>query len=493
MVSPLCGSSSKLVRQLRRPILTRWALAVFILLNIGCASNEPDRDDNDSEPLPANPVSIVFVDIPDIANNVSRQWSARRGGETNVKNISVDELFDDNYASIVGQDIIVYPSYLLGQLIADEKITELSTEVWSSKQYNNRGLLRDGRSYQVKLNDKIWGCPMGSPNYYLICRTEALENRQLEPPADWPAMLEFAKALKRNGDIVADDGKTIAAKILAPLAKDYAAHTFLSFAAPSVRHRGKIDFVFERDSMKPLIDSPPFVQALQQLKEIVGTTEQRLTPEQVFQLYLSNQAAIVIGWPAKAFIDDLESFDLEKLSESTTLARMPGSKRWFDFTNGTWQTDEEIQQVENVGFAGYQASMLTSANYPTTAYEFLTWFGDKKTCATVMSGSIFGAPSREVHLGNVSNWIGDWMSVENSDEFSASILEINAEPVFLMFPRIPGTRQYLGTLADQVALFLAGDGDAKAALENVSEQWESITDQFGRAAQIENLRADFGF
>jgi multiple sugar transport system substrate-binding protein len=59
--------------------------------------------------------------------------------------------------------------------------------------------------------------------------------------------------------------------------------------------------------------------------------------------------------------------------------------------------------------------------------------------------------------------------------------------------RIPGAAQYTSVILDtEVARFLANEISAKQAMANIEEQWEEVTEDFGRDRQMTLYRGTLG-
>ena len=56
-------------------------------------------------------------------------------------------------------------------------------------------------------------------------------------------------------------------------------------------------------------------------------------------------------------------------------------------------------------------------------------------------------------------------------------------------PRIPGIFQYYSVAEDELAKIFAGKTDAQTGADNIAAAWEKLTDQIGRAKQIELYKA----
>ncbi len=463
-------------------------LLVACLFLSGCSSEvEPTVDTQ--PPKAPQPVSVVLVDVPDIAGELSRQWSARQNGTVTVENIALADLTKDDYAILDGKDVLVYPSRMMGQLVKDDLLAEFSDEAWSSETLNAKGWLRDARTRQIILNDKRWGVPLGGPNLFLLCREDILEKYGCKVPTTWDALVEVTERI----NAVAQTSNSLPRTTHLPSSDKFMVDMFLALAAAEVRHRGRLEFVFERDTMKPLIAAAPFVEALSLYKKLLADSPSNLSPIQVAQNFYSGKAVMAIGWPAKAFFDEKSLVDAEDIVEHVGVHPIPGSQSWFEFSSAQWQQRETELSVSNIGFAAFQASILKSANYPTDTYAFLKWLGSKQTCSMVWSNSLIGAPSRESHLGNPVNWTGEVLTVDASDRYAELVRDINNQTVSLTFPRIPGATLYLTSLSNGIARYLNTDEEnSQAVLNTVAAEWDQITDRLGREDQADRLRMDFG-
>lgn len=458
----------------------------------GCGNEQPVAVDNPAVQIP-NPISVVFVELPDVADAVSRLWSAERSGILTTKDVTSDELFDPDYFAIADHDIIVYPGHLLGQLIADGKISNLPNDVWDSPQLDNRSLLRHNRTTLVRFGKQRWAVPIGNPQFFMLIRNDVLKAAGLQLPKTWSELVALKIGLADQKNLLADDGKPLPIEITLPSTQGWAAKSFLVMAASRIRHRGILNSLFDRRTMQPLIDREPYIETLKELKLLTGGTTP-LDPAGVIESFFSGGSAIAMGWPNRAFLPEGADDDFTQMYDNVSIHRVPGSSRWFDFANDSWQqVDGPVERVELIGFDSRLASILDSASHPTEAYEFLAWLASKQVGNSIFAGSRFGAPTRTSHLGIAQNWTGEVFNQVVSDVFSDLFLEINEEPVFLMFPQIPGSHRYWDALEDSIQQFLAGEIEAQPALEAVALQWNKITDDLDRQQQIEWLRKDQGY
>ncbi len=84
------------------------------------------------------------------------------------------------------------------------------------------------------------------------------------------------------------------------------------------------------------------------------------------------------------------------------------------------------------------------------------------------------------------------MSQNTGNAYADLIAESNLRPIYFMFPRIPGYTEYISTLDQAVGDCLRNQSNAKIELDKVSQSWQAITEQHGRAKQKSALRMNEG-
>ena len=480
---------TRILRQLNQPptimVVVGCLFLVFLML-AGCESPNDEDSAVQTETVP-RPIDVVFVDADDLAEPLARRWSAQTGGELKVVSLSIDDLFGEKYGAIQDADVIVYPSHLLAHLVADELVSVLPDEVWTSEELDSKGFLDDCRTRMIRFGRERWATPISNASTLMFIRKDVLEKLELEVPRTWAEL----STLKAKLDSAGADFQ-MPKKLALPSKGNDAAYTFLSIAAATIRQRGKLDSLFKRSSMEPLLDSAPFVSALETFKELCDQDE--LSRADSAGQFFSGEAAVALGWPIKNQVIENEETVGEKVFENTVVARLPGSDRWYDFGEGSWkEVIEATQRVDMTGNHAYQASILKSASYPTSVHRFVAWLSSKSIANQVISDTNLGAPTRFSHLGDIQNWTGDILSVENADRIVELINEIGDENIKMTFPRIRGSHEYLKVLADGVRNYLRGDMPAADALKVVADKWERLTEKYGRQKQIDLLRIDLGF
>jgi ABC-type glycerol-3-phosphate transport system substrate-binding protein len=477
----------------------RWAwqaLGIVLFLIAGCSRTETRTGesasvDNGSKPPP--PISVLFVDSAGIGEKISRQWSAQKDGKLTSVEATSAALYASQFNEIANHDVVVYPNWLIGELVARQAIIELPMVIWDSRQLHKMEILRASRTVFPVYGKKTWGTPLGSPNLMLIYRDDVLKALKLPPPRTWKEFFEIAHQLTVRQELRDGQGKLLPTAVDIPSIGGWESRIFLTFCAPAIRRRGKLASVFDRDTMDPLIDRQPFVESLENLKRLAEAQSDRYDIKQVARRIIDGKSAIAIGYLCRSFFDSAEAETL--INEQVRFARLPGSEKWFDFVGGSYgprDLDESIQ-VDLIGYSGRLASVLKSASDPNTCFDFITWVSSKQISEQIMSRTDYCGPFRASHLGNVFSWTGDVISFEAAESIADLIEQLNEEPIFLLFPRIPGSHEYLASLDRGINQYLASTISAEQALTGVAKEWQTITDRLDRKKQIRHIKLNEGY
>ena len=470
-------------------------LAMILMVLPACSGPKPIDDvaAENERSAPPEKIGVLIVGDDQLGTVIKRQWSAHRDGELDVKNLTFDEFTADGCELDSNTDIVIYPPGLLGTLVANEQIAEIPESVWNDKEnLNKKELLRHARSTLVKFSKKVWAVPLGSPNLVLLYRSDVLEKLDVEPPATWEELDGLIAKLARTQALTDDQGNELPTEIGVPLTDQWCATMFLARAAAYIRYRGKLSTVFDRKDMEPLIVSEPFVEALREMKAAFHSSPSSWqNARQVYADIVAGKTAVAISWPAPIQNDTSEE---PNSNESVAMARLPGSRRWFDSGGNGWteRPPSESMQVDLLSFDGFVASINNKSGRSLTSQEFLRWLPSKSISLATMAGSPHSGPFRASHLGNSTLWTGNGISPEAAAQYSDIIRKINEEAVVFVFPRIPGRDEYLESLNAAVADCLAGKMEPEEALKSAAEKWREITEKYGATLQRASLRRGEG-
>lgn len=465
------------------------SLLIAVAICAGCKTEAKPKAKAPVTELPPDPLTLMVVGDAELGPIVKRQWAARRDGVLTIVDESNEDFVAEGFKIPAGVDVVIYPPAMLGELHITEQIIKVPGDVFNSNEFNKNEMLRHFRTLVARHDDQNFAIPLGGPGYSMIFNASVLEKAQTEPPATWKS---FDSCLRKISKALQDDPDTkLVAKVDMPLAKNWAAHSFLARAAPAIAERGKLSTVLDRSTMKPLITEVPFVESLEQLKEIASSRSLELDPRGVYDLVCRGDSAVAIGWPAKGFSVDPESKDAENaLATDLLVVSLPGMTERYDSSTGNWakRSGTEEFRVDTIGFGGFIGSVAATTEAEESSWELLSWLGSKQIGLLVMPESPSAGPFRASHLGDPSVWAGERISEGVADQYSEVIAANHERTQAMIFPRIPGHQRYLAALDNAVRDCVAGEKTAEEALQFAAQEWDKITDELGRKAQSANLK-----
>ncbi|MCH2182532.1 MAG: extracellular solute-binding protein [Mariniblastus sp.] len=484
-----------------RVLIEKWAVNAgfllgglsLLLLVTGCpAPSQPDVEEDVSEDVVAPPpLSVLLVDTSGIAPLVERQWSARRDGQLQSTEISAEELRAGDYRAIEKSDVVIYPIEMIGELVKRDLIQRIPRSVWDAEEFNKKELFRKSRTRLVQFGSDPWGTPLGSPQLVLMYRRDVLEQLGESPPRTWDEFFALNRRLQ-EAKLQDAEGNPLPVAVDIPMADSWASVSFLAMCASDIRYRGKISTVFDIDDMNPLVNRKPFVEKLGAMQEVVDDEDLAMTPAKAYRRMMSGQSAMAIGWPATGLLDE-STRDSE--NRNVGLARLPGSVNWYDFEAElpVRRDEDESIHVDSLGFDGRMASVSSKSGETMASFDFITWLANKQIGLLVLPESARGAPFRASHLGNAERWTGPGLSPEAVDSYVEILQSTDQSNTSFIFPRIPEAIAYRQQL-DQAIQRCVADGLApQAALDEVVEQWQAITEAEGAAQQRGWLKKSEGF
>ena len=94
-------------------------------------------------------------------------------------------------------------------------------------------------------------------------------------------------------------------------------------------------------------------------------------------------------------------------------------------------------------------------------------------------------------MNNKKLWSKLFTPREADEYLAAQVDSLNAKNVALDM-RLPGYFSYTEILEIELSKALAGHVEPKVALDKIAAEWNKLTDELGRAKQLEDYRAAMG-
>lgn len=458
-------------------------LATALLLLTGCApsSNPTARPQVKADEGPPASLEILVVGDSQLAAQVARGWEAEGRGAARVRELTA-AAWQEDYAVDPQVDLVVFPAELQSEALARGLFLEVPSEVWNGPDLNKAELLSHFRTDLTRFGNKIYTAPLGAPQLVLVYRADVLAALGVAPPRTWTELDELVGKLSAASELKAAADASLPRAVAQPLAGDWAANVLLARVAAAVSGHGRLSTVVNVETLKPLVDSEPFLAALsamrawEELRTAAGPTEPYADPAAVYQALVGGEVAFGITWPSAQFAAKATA-----ASRELRVARLPAAAEWFDASSGSWQPHGENDQpaVEYLGFGGLVVGVSRNSLHAPEAFNFLAWLGSKRTSLQLSTQSPRTGPFRSSQLANPVRWVGESLVPEAAEQYAAALRRTHEERLVMTFPKLPGQRAYVQALATAARQAATGKLTAAEAAAEAVAEFNRLTESLG--------------
>ena len=357
----------------------------------------------------------------------------------------------------------------------------------------------DGKTYRISIDGDCHNF-----NY----RTDYFENEELakawkdeghsgnwEVPTTWQKVTEVSKFLK---------GKTHAgfpAYGYLDVQKGWGGFGFYflgSIATAYAKHPDSPAFLFEPDTMKPMVNNPAWVRAIQ------DTLDRRdcQPPDQInadpgvtgFNQFLAGTGSMVSWWGDVG--SNANTSDESLVAGNVGFDILPGSDDVYNWQTGKWETlSSGPNYAPNMAYIGWGLYCMKTVDSDSAkrkaAWSAAAHIGGKEVSLWMSMYPSGFQPYRNSHF-NIDEWTGAGYSEAFASDYLASEADSYNHPNAAIEPRIPGIFQYYSIAEDELSKIYAGQMDAQTGADNIAAAWDKITDQIGRESQIKLYKASLG-
>ena len=125
------------------------------------------------------------------------------------------------------------------------------------------------------------------------------------------------------------------------------------------------------------------------------------------------------------------------------------------------------------------------------AFAFLSYMSaPKQSGEDVTIGKTGFNPYRTSQFTNLDNWTKAGMSTQAANDYLGAIKSSLQSPNMVLDLRIPQSAFYEQTALDQaLAQFLAGEISLNQTMTQITNQWNSKTDEIGRQGQLDAYKS----
>ncbi|MFM7333645.1 MAG: extracellular solute-binding protein [Tabrizicola sp.] len=269
-------------------------------------------------------------------------------------------------------------------------------------------------------------------------------------------------------------------------------------ASAYAKHPSSPAWLFEPDTMKPMVNNPAWVQAIQDVMDLIkadaypadqinadpGTTG--------FQQFLAGTGAALTWWgdigsnartSDTSVVGDVVGFDIN-----------PGAKRVYNHAAGAWEETENFApNLAYLGWGVYVTNRVSGDEKKRkAAWSAAAHLGGKDISLWMAAYPSGFQPYRNSHF-QFEEWEAAGYDRAFVEDYLGSNRDSYNHPNAAIEPRIPGIFQYYSVAEDELAKGFAGQyASAQETADAIAAAWEKITDQIGRDNQIKLYKASLG-
>ena len=269
-------------------------------------------------------------------------------------------------------------------------------------------------------------------------------------------------------------------------------------AAPYVKHPDNAAWLFDPETMKPLVNTPGWVQAIQDVIDLMAAPG-AYPPDQInadpnttaFQQFLAGTGGAVMWWgdvgsnartSDTSLVGDVVGFDIN-----------PGSTRVYNWQSGEWEDTANVSPHNAyIGWGVYVTNRVSGDELKRKcAWSAAAHLGGKDLSLWTSAYPSGFQPYRNSHF-NYDEWEAAGYDRAFVEDYLSSNADSYNHPNAANEPRIPGIFQYYSRAEDELVKGLGSGASAQEIADAIAAGWEEITDQIGRESQIELYRASLG-
>lgn len=269
-------------------------------------------------------------------------------------------------------------------------------------------------------------------------------------------------------------------------------------ASAYAKHPDSPAWLFEPDTMKPMVNNPAWVQAIQDVMDLI---EAKAYPaDQInadpgttaFSQFLAGSGSMLMWWGDVG--SSARTSDTSVVGDVVGFGPNPASDRVYNAQSGAWEdTRNEAPNMAYIGWGVYvMATVEGDEKKKKAAWSAAAHLGGKDLSLWASAYPSGFQPYRNSHFQ-----FDEWEEAGYDRAYIEDYLGSNADsynhPNAAIEPRIPGIFQYYSVAEDELAKGYAGQYEsAQETADAIAAAWEKITDQIGRDEQIAVYKASLG-
>ncbi|HTV70403.1 MAG TPA: extracellular solute-binding protein [Rhizobiaceae bacterium] len=271
-----------------------------------------------------------------------------------------------------------------------------------------------------------------------------------------------------------------------------------SRATAYAKHPDDAAFLFDPDTMKPRVNNPAWVRAIQDVIDALPSEpadQLNADPNTTaFVEFLGGTGSMVSWWGDVG--SNVKTNDASVVGDTTGFSILPGSDDVYNSKTGQWdKLASGPNYAPNMAYIGWGVYVMKTVDSDEKKHK-AAWSAAAHLAGKDISLWMAAYPSGFQPYRNSHFEIPEWVEAGYDEAFISAYLFSNRDsynhPNAAIEPRIPGIFQYYSIAEDELAKIFAGQSDAQTGADAIAAAWEKITDQIGRENQIKLYKASLG-
>jgi multiple sugar transport system substrate-binding protein len=273
---------------------------------------------------------------------------------------------------------------------------------------------------------------------------------------------------------------------------------FASRSTAYAKHPDDPAWLFDVDTMKPRVNNPAFVRAIQDvIDNLPNAPADQINADgntTGFAQFLAGTGSMCAWWGDVGSV--ARTSDASVVGDIVGFDILPGSDDVYNSATGQWDTLASGPNfAPNNAYIGWGIYVMNTVDSDPVkqkaAWSVAAHLGGKDLSLWAAAYPSGFQPYRNSHF-NIEEWVAAGYDEAYITDYLASQADSYNHPNAAIEPRIPGIFQYYSRAEEILAEAYAGNIDAQTAGDNIAAAWEEITDGIGRDSQIQLYQAALG-
>jgi multiple sugar transport system substrate-binding protein len=463
--------------------------------------------DGQTQKYAGKSITFVTFDGPQIGEPLRRhapEFEKETGAKVNIVLTTFGDLFPRMFTDFTSGtnsfDGGVFDPQWLGDFALGNYLEPLDSYIAKSPELKWNEVAPFFREFSAQYAGKTYTIPLDGDFQMVYYRRDLWANKanktafkgkynyDLRAPRTWKEYRDMAEFF--NGMDVG--GKKISGAIEAQQRNQQSFWLLASRAAAYMQYKGTAQGIFfDVNNMNPLINSEGFVRALTEWKDMQKFMSPNIlnfgTGEVRGGFTKSCDAALAIDWgDIGSLSGDKDSCVKGKLGSTI----LPGSNEIWDRDAKKWVTKASVNYAPYAAFGGWSGAVNAKSKNKEVAFDYLAFLSKPENSdADVTNGGTGFNPYRSSHFASSALYVKGGMDKTDADLYLKAIKASLANKNLVLDYRLPGTARYQAAMDVGVSEALSGQKPPKEALDGIAAEWDKISNELGRAKQLNIYRA----